>query len=84
MNDVLPYFSDQQSERERSLYEILSEHIGYIRTNKETTVEHFKVQVHTLGDMRATVLKKWEVKTHFIQKKERLTISDVSTPFIKV
>ena len=34
---------------ERSLYDRLSEHIGYRRTNKEATGEHFNKECHTLG-----------------------------------
>jgi hypothetical protein len=45
-------------ESERSLYDRLSEHIGYIRTNKEATGEHFNTEGHTLGDMRATIIEK--------------------------
>ena len=45
-------------ESERALYERLSEHIGYIRTNKEATGEHFNTEGHTLGDMRPTIIEK--------------------------
>ena len=44
----------------RQLRDRISEHVGYIRTNKvgEATGEHFNLKGHTLSHMKVTILEK--------------------------
>ena len=48
-----------------------SEQIGYIRTNKEDTGEHFNKECHTLGNMTATEILKSKKSRPTIQKREK-------------
>ena len=56
-------------ESECSLYDRLSEHIGYIRTNKEAPGKHFNKEGHTLRDIRATVIEKVKSQEPIYRKK---------------
>ena len=63
-------------ESERTLKDRLSEHIGYVRTNKieKTTGNQFNLPGHTVANMTAVVLEKVKKKTYFIEKKGKLII----------
>ena len=57
-------------ESERSLKDRISEHIGYVRTQKleKTTGEHFNKPGHTSANLRATILEKIHSDDIFYRK----------------
>ena len=57
-------------ESERTLHDRISEHVRYLRTNKEATGEHFNKQGHTLGDIRTTIIEKVQ-NQDYLYRKER-------------
>ena len=57
-------------ESERPLRNRISEHIGYIRTNKisEATGEHFNLPGHKLSDMKVMIVEKVKKKDSLYRK----------------
>ena len=57
-------------ESERSLKNRISEHIGYIKTNKisEATGEHFNLPGHTLSDLKVTIIEKVKIQDSLYRK----------------
>ena len=62
-------------ESERELKDRISEHVGYIRTNKksEASGEHFNLPGHSLSNMKVTIIEK-VLKQDELYRKERETI----------
>ena len=57
-------------ESERELKDRISEHVGYIRTNKisEATGEHFNLKGHSLSHMKVTILEKVKSQDELYRK----------------
>ena len=63
-------------ESERTLKDRISEHIGYVRTNKHgtTTGNHFNEAGHSVANLTATVLEKVRIMIYLTEKKEKHTL----------
>ena len=61
------------SESERSLRDKVSEHIGYIKTNKieKITGAHFNLPGHTVANLTASNIEKWKMRTYSTEKRGR-------------
>ena len=57
-------------ESERSLFNRISEHISYIRTNREATGKNFNEPGHSLSDMKVSIIEKVNSQ-YMIYRKER-------------
>ena len=63
----------------------LAQHRGYIRNKDDSkaTGHHFNLPGHSLADLTVTIIEQVKNQTHYIEKREKSTISEDSTLYIK-
>ena len=67
-------------ESERTLHDRISEHVGYIRTNRESTGHNFNEPGHSLSDMKVSIIEKVNSQDRLYRKeRESLHIRQFNT-----
>ena len=72
-------------ETKHMLKTCLAQHCGYIQNKDDSkaTGHHFNLPGHSLADLTVTIIEQVKNQTHYIEKKEKSTISEGPTLYIK-